>query len=191
MKKFRKIRVRNILTKTRELIVKIRTVIYALLLLLLKYILAYTYIIIVACGGVMLFRSSFLSKSVDTTLFTNIGFGLFAVIANVCFSWARTFSSEQTEIANKISFQGERLFLSALCFLVASFLKYLYFQKSHIPVGAEGNVVNSLFWFVYAVFFAWFIYAYIMATAGAYELFIILFRRHIKVPNIDALATSK
>jgi hypothetical protein len=184
-------RAKLLLKKVRDFISITLKIIKVILLLLLKFTLAYTYIIVVSVGGIFLFFNSFLSRSVDTTLFTNIGFGLFAVTANICFSWSRTFSNVQAEIAAKISFQGERLLLSSLCFLVASLLKYLYLQVAHTPVAGYGGLLNMFLWFVYCVFFASFLYAYMMATAGVYELFVLLFGRHIKPINLDFGATNK
>lgn len=126
MKRSRRIIIKEGIKKINFLISKVKCIIsmiWILCILLLKYVLIYAYLIIVCCGGILILESNFLDKSADTTLFTSIGFGFFAVTANICFSWCKTFPSEQNKMANNISFYGERLFLSALCFVIASLCK--------------------------------------------------------------------
>lgn len=178
---------KNTLQRARRVLASLRIIVNLLAFLFIKYLLIYTYILIFAMGGVLLFVNSFLSKSVDTTTFTSIGFGFFAVIANICFSWSRTFSSEQAELASKIGFQGERLLLAALAFLVASLFKYLYVQTVHMFSGVHSGVVSVFLWFLYVVFFCSFIYAYLMAAGGIYELFALLLSRHVKRPSMEVL----
>lgn len=169
---------------------KFKVIVHSLILIFLKFMLAYFYIGVISVGGLFLFRHTFFDRVLDTTSLTNIGFGIFAGIAGICFSWAKLLQVEFPDLCLQIYFQGERLFLGALLFLVASIVKYLFLQKAYLPVQMRGRVTDYFFDITHYIFIGAFFYAYFMATSGVYELFAILFNRHIRKPNIDILNIS-
>jgi hypothetical protein len=128
--------------------------------------------VFIAGGSFIIF--TFGKSSFDTTSFTNAGFAIFAGCASVCFSWARNL--EDRAMDNKITMYGEGLFLSALCFVIASLLKYILIHKATL---LNEHVISSvsLIFPVLNVFGAiMFLLAYLTAWGAIIGLMRILFR---------------
>lgn len=126
---------------------------------ILKLLLVHSFIVIyVAVGGYIVF-DLFVSKKQDTSFLTYYGFAVFAVFANICFSYTRTIENEDTQ--SYLRGLGERFLFSATGFLIGSLLNYVnlnwikFFNKlpfSSILLNVS-EFIGGLF-FVASFFFA-------------------------------------
>lgn len=131
-------------------------------------------LLIFLAGGIFII-STFGNSSFDTTSITNVGFAIFAGCASVCFAWSRVsdFPGDTVRIKN----YGESLFLSALCFVIASLSKYTFIHRVKLK---EYNLL-SIFSFLFPVInflgATMFLLAYINAWIAILGLLKILFRK--------------
>jgi hypothetical protein len=70
----------------------------------------------------------------DTMPITNYSFAIMGSCAAICFSWTRNVEPSNTKLVKQITFCGERCFLAAIIFLLASGLKFFVIHQadSHI-----------------------------------------------------------
>jgi hypothetical protein len=66
----------------------------------------------------------------DTLPITNYCFAIMGGCASICFSWSRNVDQNNKRLVNQISFCGERSFLAAVCFVIASALKFFVINKT-------------------------------------------------------------
>jgi hypothetical protein len=69
----------------------------------------------------------------DTMPITNPCFAIMGACASICFSWARNVDTLNTKLAKQITFCGERSFLSAIVFVLASALKFFVIHQADYP----------------------------------------------------------
>jgi len=78
--------------------------------IILEFLFASLLLLIFIVGGIFILSTSFI----------NVSFTIFAGCASVIFAWARNTEIEDHKQAAKLKHHGESLFLSALCFVMAS-----------------------------------------------------------------------
>jgi len=125
---------------------------------ILKILLVHSFIVIyIAMGGYILL-DLFVTRRQDSISLTYYGFAIFAVLANICFSYARAF--DNTNEQSYLRGLGERFLFSALGFLIGSILNYIninyrtLFENFPLPTVLIGfcEIVSGLFFtasFVY------------------------------------------
>ena len=123
-------------------------------------------------GGIFIVFT-FGKTTYDTTSITNAGFAIFAGCASVCFSWARNLEDKVME--NKINIYGESLFLSALCFVIASLLKYIIIHRESLINKDILNTVSLIFPLLNIFGAIMFLLAYLNAWGAIIGLLRILF----------------
>jgi hypothetical protein len=128
-------------------------------------------------AGAVFIIFTFSKASFDTTSITNAGFAIFAGCASVSFAWARNL--EDKNDISKINAHGENLFLSALCFVIASLLKYILIHRKDIINETLLGYVNFLFPIINIVGALMFFLAYLNAWAAILGLLKILFRKSL------------
>ena len=124
-------------------------------------------------GGIFIIFT-FGKTSYDTTSITNAGFAIFAGCASVCFSWARNLENNKV-MHNKINIYGESLFLSALCFVIASLLKYIIIHRESLVSGETLKSVSFIFPVLNIFGALMFLLAYLNAWGAIIGLLRILF----------------
>lgn len=132
-------------------------------------------------AGAIFIIFTFGKSSYDTTSFTNAGFAIFAGCASVSFAWARNLKElDDTRDLYKVNRHGENLFLCALCFIIASLMKYLLLHKEDIIneriLSYTGFMVPVLNVMGASLFFL----AYINAWVSIFGLLRILFRKSLE-----------
>jgi hypothetical protein len=120
---------------------------------------------------------TFVKSSHDTTYITNAGFAIFAGCASVSFAWARNL--EDRRDIDRINRHGENLFLSALCFIMASLLKYILVHRKDIINDKLLSYLNFLFPIINIVGAIMFFLAYLNAWGSILGLLRILFRKSL------------
>ena len=131
--------------------------------------------IFLAGGFFILF--TFGKSSYNTTSITNAGFAIFAGCASVSFAWARNLDDRRD--IDRINRHGENLFLSALCFVMASLLKYILINRKDIINDRILNYVNFIFPIINIVGAIMFFLAYLNAWGSILGLLRILFRKSL------------
>lgn len=116
-------------------------------------------------------------SSYDSTPITYAGFAIFAGCASVSFAWARNL--EDRRDIDRINRHGEGLFLSALCFVMASLLKYILKNKEKIINDHIIDYVNFIFPIINIVGAIMFFLAYLNAWGSILGLLRILFRKSL------------
>lgn len=143
---------------------------------LIKIFFAVILIFVFIAGGVFIILT-FGKTSYDTTGITNAGFAIFAGCSSVCFSWARHLQErDEKKYEQKITIYGESLFLSALCFVIASLLKYIIIHKDALLSESILNSTNFIFPVLNAMGTLMFLVAYINAWGAVTGLLHILFK---------------
>jgi hypothetical protein len=127
-------------------------------------------------GGIFIIFT-FGKSSYDTTSITNAGFAIFAGCASVCFAWSRT--SDYPRDTAKIKQFGESLFLSALCFVIASLAKFIFLHKTELIEKPLLGYLNFLFPIINVLGAIMFLLAYINAWIAMLGLLKILFRKSL------------
>jgi hypothetical protein len=136
-----------------------------------------TLFLFIFLAGAIFILFTFSKTSFDTTSITNAGFAIFAGCSSVCFTWARNMEDKK-DIA-KINNHGEKLFLSALCFVIASLLKYILIHRKDIINEDLLNYVDFVFPVINILGASMFLLAYINAWAAILGLLRILFRKSL------------
>lgn len=132
--------------------------------------------LIFLAGGIFII-STFGNSSFDTTSITNVGFAIFAGCASVCFAWSRT--SDFAGDTARIKHYGESLFLSALCFVIASLSKYIFIHREKLVENGLLKIVSFLFPLINILGATMFLLAYINAWVAILGLLKILFRKSL------------
>lgn len=117
----------------------------------LKLLIVHSFIVIYLAVGGYIVTDLFITRKQETISLTYYGFAIFAVVANICFSYARTLDdrNEQTYLRGI----GERFLFSAIGFLIGSLLNYVvlnstkYFSKLPGP-----SVLSNICEFIGALF---------------------------------------
>lgn len=131
-------------------------------------------LLIFMAGGIFILFT-FGKSSFDTTSITNVGFAIFAGCASVCFAWSRVLESPADKL--RIRQNGESLFLSALCFVIASLSKYIFIHR-HDLIGEDfREFFQFLFPVINIIGTVMFLLAYINAWVAMLGLLKILFRK--------------
>jgi len=77
----------------------------------------------------------------DTLPITNYCFAIMGGCASICFSWARNVDQGNKKLMNQISFCGERCFLAAISFVIASATKFIVVNKQQYLKNEEPYVL--------------------------------------------------
>jgi len=89
---------------------------------------------VAAVFGIMIFfavpLSKFSNPKFDSLPITNYCFAIMGGCASICFSWSRNVDQNNKKLLRQITFFGERCFLSAICFVVASTMKFFVINKT-------------------------------------------------------------
>lgn len=128
-------------------------------------------------AGAFFIVFTFGKSSYNTTSITNAGFAIFAGCASVSFAWARNLG-DQRDI-DRINRHGENLFLSALCFVMASLLKYIQINKNEIINDSILSYTSFVFPIINIVGAIMFFLAYLNAWGSILGLLRILFRKSL------------
>jgi hypothetical protein len=80
----------------------------------------------------------------DTMPITNYCFAIMGGCASICFSWARNVDPLNTKLARQITFCGERSFLSAIVFVVASAMKYFVVHQADFPIKQHSPLLPTM-----------------------------------------------
>ncbi len=139
----------------------------------LKVLFAIILLFVFFAGGIFII-STFGKSTFDTTSMTNAGFAIFAGCASVCFSWGRNL--EDRNLENKINIYGEGLFLSALCFVIASLLKYILINRASLMSEDLINKFSFIFPVLNIIGAIMFLLAYLTAWGAIIGILRILFR---------------
>lgn len=93
--------------------------------------LALAIITYLAIGTIM--TQVFLNDKVDTITISNVGFAVLLTLSNSCFAWARTLDDKKyKQLGSRINDKAITGMIAAICFILASILKYL---ATHIENG--------------------------------------------------------
>ena len=95
---------------------------------ILKLLIVHSFIIIYVAVGGYIVMDLFITRKQETISLTYYGFAVFAVFANICFSYAKTFDdrNEQTYLRGI----GEKFLFSATGFLIGSLLNYVVLNST-------------------------------------------------------------
>jgi hypothetical protein len=143
---------------------------------IIKVLFTILLLFIFLAGGIFIIFT-FGKSSYDTTSITNAGFAIFAGCASVSFAWART-QTDMKDIA-KIKRHGENLFLSALCFVIASLSKYIFIHRTELISDYVLDYVSFIFPVINFLGATMFFLAYVNAWAAVLGLLRILFRKSL------------
>lgn len=78
-------------------------------------------------GCLILFLYAFINDKIDTTSVSNVGFLMLIAIANICFTWARSFEKESLKLSKDLlNANGGLAIITAIFFLFGSLFKYIY-----------------------------------------------------------------
>ena len=126
----------------------------------------------------------------DTTVITNIAFGILATFAALCFSGARAIN-DSAEDKDKFTFAGERFLHSAVLVVIASLLKY---GSIELGIAGKGDSpkIDEIHWtiiflssipgVIVGVLFFW---ALNSAHGGLVVLNRLLWKRHHRFKDWD------
>ncbi len=126
---------------------------------ILKVLLVHSFIVIYVAIGGYIVVDLFVTRKQDSISLTYYGFAIFAVLANICFSYTRTFDEPNEHIY--LRGLGERFLFSTLGFLIGSILNYVninstkFFNNLPIPMALSNTCefVGELF-FTTSFFYA-------------------------------------
>lgn len=128
--------------------------------------------------GIQVMKSTFANPNIDTTALTNYGFALLAASASICFSWYRTLDeAEFKELKKDVRTCGERGFMSAIFFLLASFFKYCELHQQEFP--SKSSFIQSLIVFCQVNYAFMFLCAFAFGVHFLLISFAILLRNFI------------
>ena len=94
----------------------------------LKLVTVHSFIVIYLTIGGYVVVDLFITRRQETVSLTYYGFAVFAVFANICFSYARTFDERNEQVY--LRGIGERFLFSASGFLIGSLLNYVVINTS-------------------------------------------------------------
>jgi hypothetical protein len=80
----------------------------------------------------------------DTLPITNYCFAIMGGCASICFSWSRNVDQLNKRLVNQISYCGERSFLAAVSFVLASALRYFTINKAEYFNKASSTTVGIM-----------------------------------------------
>jgi len=109
-----------------------------------SYIQAGIYIIVAGFAIIICFAlpfSKLADPKFDALPITNYCFAIMGGCASICFSWSRNVDQTNKKLINQISFCGERSFLAALSFVVASALKFFVINKTEYLNKANAYII--------------------------------------------------
>lgn len=147
--------------------------------LVIKIFFGILLLFIFLAGGIFILFT-FGKSSYDTTSITNAGFAIFAGCSSVAFAWCRSLKEiGENRDLNRINKHGENLFLSALCFIMASLSKYLLVHRHEIINEKILGYIGFLFPIINVVGASLFFLAYLNAWGAILGLLKILFRKSL------------
>jgi hypothetical protein len=140
---------------------------------------------LIAIFGTVIFFGMSLSKlcdpKFDTLPITNYCFAIMGGCASICFSWSRNIEPEYKKAINNITFCGERCFFSAICFVMASALKYFSMNGGLATRPPNPNVIGGMAVTSVLIFGV----SLIMGLYAFYNILKLLFARLNNEPPIE------
>lgn len=89
-----------------------------------KLLFVYLFLIFYILFGTFLVHDLFFNKRCETLNLTYYGFAVFAALANICFSYSKTYGNDDRNQVH-IKELGERFLYSSIGFLIGSIFNYL------------------------------------------------------------------
>jgi hypothetical protein len=80
----------------------------------------------------------------DTMPITNYCFAIMGGCASICFSWARNVDPLNKKLSKQITFCGERSFLSAIVFVVASAMKFFVVHQADYAIKQHSLLLPTM-----------------------------------------------
>lgn len=157
---------------------KIQRSIFRFVRLILKSVIVYAFGILFMVFGTTIVQDLFVTKRTETNSMTYYGFAVFAALANVIFSYARTFNADNQSEISYLRGLGMRFLYSATGFLIGSVINYVIinigkFYPSYHGTGFIFIMVNI----AEGVSSALIVTAFAYAAYATYELMDHLFEK--------------
>lgn len=106
---------------------------------IVKALLVYSFLGLFICFGISIVTNFFDTKNPASNAMTYYGFAIFAVLANVIFSLARTYPASDENELRVLRFIGSRFLFCSACFLTGSIINYAIINASKFYPSYNGT----------------------------------------------------